>query len=217
MIFIGQTYVRSSAYLGRAAGFFHIPEISYLLPLTCVVLVVVGFFIYRVDRSRVGRAIDTISVNPDLASSLGIDVPRVRLLCQTASGALGALAGVLYAFTIGAITPAAFGLSIVLSVFVFIFVGGSQTMWGAVVFAPILWGFAIFIPEEIGKYKDVIYGILLIAILIVRPEGALDKKAVRTIWNGFVDPFRRRSISLNKSKRQVGQAGVSDSLSETED
>jgi hypothetical protein len=83
-------------------------------------------------------------------------------------------------------------------------------MWGPAVFAPILWAFAVFIPEEVGKYKDVIYGILLIVILIVRPEGALDKKAIRTIRIGFVSLFRRGSGGLGISKSHDDEAGVTE-------
>jgi branched-chain amino acid transport system permease protein len=58
-------------------------------------------------------------------------------------------------------------------------------MWGAVFFAPILWGIPLILPEAIAEWKDVIFGTLLICILIFRPEGVVSKQVVRSIGIGI--------------------------------
>lgn len=198
-IFIAQTVIRNLEFLGGAHGFFNIPEVEYLLPMSYVALVIIGFFIYRLDHSRLGRAMEVIFVDPDIAASLGIDTYRLRIFLQVAAGAMGALAGVFYAFAVGTIHPINFGLSILLSVFCFVFIGGYTTMWGVVVFAPILWAVGAFLPLAIAAWKDIIFGSLLIIILILRPEGVIDKNVVRAISTGS-QAWLRQVRGLRKSQ-----------------
>lgn len=181
LIFIGQAVFRNLEFLGGARGYFNVPDIEYLLPLMYMTLVIVGFFIYRLDHSHLGRAMEAVFTNPDLAASLGVSTYKLRLFLHVAAGAMGALAGAFYAFSVGFVHPYSFGFSIALFLVVFIFVGGYATMWGLVIFTPILWAISVFLPDAIAIWKDVIYGVLLIAILILRPDGVIDKKVIRAI------------------------------------
>jgi branched-chain amino acid transport system permease protein len=181
LIFIGQTVIRNLGFLGGVHGFHQIPRIGYLLPLIYVAVVVVGFFIYRLDCSRLGRAMETIFVDPDVAATLGIDTYKLRILLHITAGALGALGGVFFAFALGTISVGAFSFSLLLQLVCFVFVGGYTTMWGLIAFTPILWAVTVFLPPTIAAWKDIIYGTLLITIVILRPEGAIDKNVIRAI------------------------------------
>ncbi len=180
-IFITQAVIGSMNSLGDNVGFMGIPRVEHLLPISYVVVVVVGFLIYRLDHSRIGRAMEVILVSPDVAASMGIDVAQYRLLLQTAAGVLGALAGVLLAFDIRAITIQSFGFSQLLAAFVVLFLGGCTTMWGVVLFAPIIWYLGLFLPGSMAAWHDVIYAVILIAIMSLRPDGIIDKKLLRAV------------------------------------
>jgi len=54
-------------------------------------------------------------------------------------------------------------------------------MWGVVVFTPILWAVSSFLPEGVSELRDLIYGVLLIVILIIKPEGVIDKIMIHDI------------------------------------
>lgn len=181
LIFIGQTAIRNMDFLGGAIGFYRIPHVDNLLVIAWVAVVVIGFFIYRLDHSRLGRAMELIFVAPDVASTTGINVHRLRLSLQVVAGMMGALAGCLYASHTGVITIPAIGFSLLLLLFCILFVGGYTNMWGVVIFAPILWSISSFLPEAIIVWQDIIYGSLLIAIVILRPEGLIDKKLLRVV------------------------------------
>jgi branched-chain amino acid transport system permease protein len=196
-IFIGQTVFRNLDFLGGTHGYLYIPNFGYVLPLACVALVVVGFFIYRLDYSRLGRAMETIFVDPDLAATLGVDIYKVRVFLHAAAGALGALAGVFYAFFMLMVHYSSFSFSLLLQILCFLFVGGYTTMWGLVAFTPILWAISVFLPASIGVWKDIIFGTLLITILILRPDGVVDKNVIRAIsskgraWLGRLRRLRK--------------------------
>jgi len=181
LIFIVQTVIRNLEFLGGTHGIFNIPKVGYLLPLMYVALVIIGFFIYRLDHSRLGRAMEVIFVDPQAAASLGVDLYKLRIFLQTAAGAMGALAGVFYAFALSSIQVQAFGFSLLLSLYCFLFVGGYTTMWGTIAFVPALWSISVLLPTAIAAWKDIIYGSLLIAIMILRPEGIIDKSVIGAI------------------------------------
>jgi branched-chain amino acid transport system permease protein len=184
LIFIMQTVFRNLPWFGRALGMFGIPKIKHLLLITYGFLVFFGILIFRFDHSRLGRAAEMIFVDRDIASTLGINIYLFSVCLQVMTGAMGAVAGILYVFTIRTIVPTYFGFSFLLAITTFIFVGGYTTMWGVVVFTPILWGIPYILPESIAESRLLIYGVLLGVTLIIRSEGVIDKKLLRSINKG---------------------------------
>lgn len=196
VIFIVQSVLRNMPFLGGTRGFWGIPEISNLLPITWVIVLIVGIIIYRIDHSRLGRAIEVMRVNPDIAGALGgVNPIRLSILLQTIAGAISGAAGAIYPFISGGIYPSSFGFALLLYMWTILFVGGSTTMWGTLAFAPLLWGLTQIIPQQIAEYTDFIFGTLLIAILVLRPEGAIDRRLISNIGTFF----RRRGERLGKA------------------
>jgi branched-chain amino acid transport system permease protein len=185
LIFILQTVIMNLKFVGGSAGYFGIPPMDYPLITSLTVLVITGIIIYRVDHSRLGRAAELLFYGREEVGCFGVNIAWVGMILQVLSGGLSGAAGALYAFTVGSVFPAAFGFSFLLIIFPIVFIGGNFTMWGAVFFAPILWGIPLILPEAIAEWKDVIFGTLLICILIFRPEGVVSKQVVRSIGIGI--------------------------------
>ena len=181
LIYIAQTVIRNLPFLGGAYGYLGIPRIGYLMPVTWGILIAFGIFIYRLDHSRLGRAMEMVFVDPDVAATLGVNRYWLSVSLQSLAGAMGALAGVFFAFTTGAIQPPNFGFSLLLRVICFLFVGGSTTMWGVPIFTSILWAVTVFLPVQIAEWRNIIYGVLLIVVLLLRPDGVIDKVLIRAI------------------------------------
>ena len=93
--------------------------------------------------------------------------------CSYANGfgaAFGGLAGAIFASRLGSIFPASFNLLISINVLSLIIVGGIGSLPGVVVGALFLVG----LPEllrEFAEYRLLMYGALLIAMMLYRPEG----------------------------------------------
>jgi branched-chain amino acid transport system permease protein len=175
LIFIIQSVIRNLDFLGGPKGFLHIPKIPYLLPVTYVILLVVGVLIYRLDHSRLGRGLEVVATDPDLARSLGMDVKWISIFSLTISSVLGALAGVIYTFNIRTIQPEVFGFPLLLSSTAMLFVGGRYTMWGPIITVPMLWGLPQWVPSGMAQYTNIFYGALLVLMLVVRPEGIVTR------------------------------------------
>ena len=126
-------------------------------------------------RTRVGKATRAVSDNASLAASTGIDVEKIIRIVWVVAGALTGLAGILYGLQFQANWLT--GFQILLLLFAATTLGGLGTSLGATVGALII-GFVVelsslVLPADL-KYAASL--IILILVLLVRPQGVLGKK-----------------------------------------
>jgi branched-chain amino acid transport system permease protein len=120
-------------------------------------------------RTRIGKATRAVSDNSALAASTGIDVERIIRIVWVVAGALTALSGILYGLQFQASWLT--GFQILLLLFASVTLGGLGTALGATVGAMII-GFVV-IPADL-KYAASL--IILVLVLLIRPQGVLGKK-----------------------------------------
>ena len=147
------------------------PKDLFTALLSIGVLAGVGLFL---QRTRMGTAMRAVSDNRDLAESSGIDVQRVIRFVWTLGGSLAGLGGVF----IGLSEQVSWniGFRILLLIFAGVILGGLGTAYGALVGSLVV-GIGIqvstlFIPTEL---KNVGALVLLILVLIIRPQGILGR------------------------------------------
>jgi branched-chain amino acid transport system permease protein len=126
-------------------------------------------------RTRMGKASRAVADNPALASASGIDVQKVILAVWVLGAALAGYAGVIVTINQG--VSFLMGQDMLLLIFAAVTLGGLGTANGALVGAMIIGLFVqlstLFIPTEL-KYVGAL--IVLIVILVVRPQGILGKR-----------------------------------------
>lgn len=134
-----------------------------------------------VARSRLGRAMRAVAENPHAARVLGINVDRVTSATFAISSALGAVAGVLFALSVNS-AQLGMGFNIELKGLAVIIVGGMGSLKGAMVGGLALGLIEVFAVTQIGSsWRDVIAFGLLIAILLIRPQGLFGSVRVREV------------------------------------
>lgn len=137
-------------------------------------LVVLVLTILALQYTRLGKATRAVSDNPALAASSGINVDRVISVVWILGAALAALSGVLLGLTQG--FDFQLGFKILLLVFAAVTLGGLGTIWGALVGSLIIGLFielsTLWIPVEL-KFVGAL--VVLIIVLLVRPQGILGK------------------------------------------
>ena len=180
-IYITKTVIENWEALGSTMGMFGIPIVDHVLLWAYLFVLVTGFLIYRFDNSRLGRAASAIFVNRELATSFGVNTKHLGMFLQTWAGAIGGATGVLYAFIMNSLFPDFFTFHIIGITMTMLFLGGYTTMWGPLLAAPVLWGLPLLLPQEVASWKMIIYGILLIVILLVRPEGAITRQVATRV------------------------------------
>jgi len=175
-VFIVKTIIENWRLLGGTVGFFHIPTVNNLLPIIYIFLFVVGFLIYKIDHSRLGRAASVVFVDREVAVTLGVDIKKLGMFFQIMAGAIAGMAGILDAFLVNSLSPEFFTFSMIAYLMCILFVGGYTTMWGVILSAFILQGIPLLFPSEIASWRQVIYGALLVVIILMRPEGLITRK-----------------------------------------
>ncbi|MFZ3109948.1 MAG: branched-chain amino acid ABC transporter permease [Rectinemataceae bacterium] len=188
-IYISRTVIENIPAIGGTMGMFGLPNIAktpsghrnLMIGILYGLVLLVGFLIHRFDNSRLGKAASAIFIDKDLATSLGVDIKKVGQLLQVFSCIIAGGTGVLYGFIYKSFHLDFFTFHLVGIFMTTIFVGGYSTLWGSLLMAPILYGVPLLFPPEIQSWRMVIYGVILIVILVVKPEGFITRKFVYNI------------------------------------
>lgn len=143
--------------------------------LIVISLIVVTALRWFYARTLTGQALLAASIDPDGALTLGIDVGRMRALTFGLGGLAGGLAGVLVAPLIN--IQYEMGLLLTLKGFAAAILGGISSPFGAI-FGGVLLGLieSLAIVTISSGYKDVVSMTLLIAIMIVLPQGLFGRR-----------------------------------------
>ncbi len=172
-------------YIGGAQGILQIPkphigdfvfkkpEQMYYIVLVGILLV--GYVAWRLRDARVGRAWKALREDEDVAEAMGIHLVSTKLLAFATGAAFAGLAGAIFAAKLGSIFPHSFNLIVSINVLSLIIVGGIGSLPGVIVGALILVG----LPELLREFADfrmLFYGALLVAMMLVKPEGFVPEK-----------------------------------------
>jgi branched-chain amino acid transport system permease protein len=173
---------------GGAQGVLFIPYPRFFgivmsSPQTMYYLVIAGgilaaFVTIRLRESRLGRQWMAMREDEDVAEAMGINLVQTKLLAFAIGASFGALAGGVWAARLGNIFPHSFNLLISINALAVIIIGGMGSIPGVIIGALVLVG----LPEllrEFTEYRLLMYGILLIIMMLVRPEGLLPEATRR--------------------------------------
>ena len=136
----------------------------------------------NIVKSRVGRALRAIHTSEIAAASVGIDIKRYKLIVFVISAMLASIAGSLFAHIMNFISPSSFGFNVSIVLVTMVVVGGMASIWGSIFGASVL----TLLPMSLSLFEEfdiIIYGAILMAIMIVMPEG---------LTRGVVDRIKRR-------------------------
>jgi branched-chain amino acid transport system permease protein len=139
---------------------------------TCALIAVIAVLI---SRTKTGKSIRAVAQNRNAAILMGVNVNRVSAVVFAVSSALGAAAGAL----VGALLAIAPGLGEGLAVkgFAVLILGGLGSIPGAIVGGLVLGASESLAAGFISSaYKDVIAFLVMIVVLLFRPEGLLGKR-----------------------------------------
>jgi branched-chain amino acid transport system permease protein len=157
----------------------------YWLGLTIVIIVI--FFLRRLENSRVGRAWTAIREDEDAAELMGVPTFKFKLWAFAIGAAIGGLAGSFYASKIGFINPDNFPFLLSILFLSAVVLGGSGNIAGAIVGAV----FISYGPERIRNFADrryFVFGVVLVLVMVFRPQGLI--------------PNRRRAAELQHATTQ---------------
>ena len=172
---------------GGPSGIFGIPGITIggldlsgpvAFYYTCVVAVALAVLgAARLGRSRLGRAWRFVREDEDAAEAMGIHTYKVKLAAYIAGAIWGGLAGILFGAQLTAISPQSFTFLWSALILMAVVLGGMGSTPGVVIGAI----FVSVLPELLrgaADYRYFIFGVLLIVVMIFRPQGMWPTHAV---------------------------------------
>lgn len=146
-------------------------------------IVAVGLLLFLLSRSPLQRILDAVREDDRVAASLGINLTYVKLLAFGAGAAIAGLAGALYGHYLIFVRPDNFDILISIFVVLYVILGGVNNMWGPLIGATVM----TLLPEFIRALQDwrpTIFGLAIIVMLLLRPEGLLRFRDPSARWSG---------------------------------
>jgi branched-chain amino acid transport system permease protein len=175
----------------RPAAFGHVmrdPAEVWWLTAGAAALVYLG--VWRLLHSRFGRAIHAIRLNEDAARASGLRVTVLKSQCFVISAVCSGLAGGLFAHHQRYLNPNDFTFWKSIEILIMVVIGGIGSLPGAVLGAFVV----VLLPEalrEIGDYRMLVFGALLVALMLVGEGGLAGLLAAGA--RRLAAPFRRRA------------------------
>jgi len=175
-------------YFGGAQGILGIPGIDlgfvyisgtdtrgifYLVLFFCGLAVYVS---WRLQASRLGRSWMAIREDEQVAEAMGINTVNSKLMAFVVGAVLASFAGAIMAARVGSVFPNSFMILISIVILVVVIVGGMGSIPGVFVGAFVLIGILggpkqPGLLQEFGSLKLLVYGMLLVYMMLQRPEG----------------------------------------------
>lgn len=154
-----------------AAGLYNIPQFA-TWPLVYVAVCVTTIITVNLINSKAGRAIMSVRDNEIAAESMGINTMKWKLVAFSVGAMTAAVGGSMYASYLQTISPNNFGIMQSIAILIIVVLGGSGSITGTFLSATIL-GVLDTVLQSFGALRMVIYALVLIVMMIVRPSGFL--------------------------------------------
>jgi branched-subunit amino acid ABC-type transport system permease component len=171
---VNVSYAMGQGTTFRAGGLILTTVQIVIIALSVVVMAAVHVLL---RYTKLGKSMRATAANRSLARNCGIRTGRVITVTWALTGALGGLAGTVFAIDIGSFGPTSTDLFVVL-ILAAVFLGGPGHAYGAMLGA-VLIGLATEVSAAYIQpdYKYVIAFVVLLAMLAVRPSGLFGARA----------------------------------------
>ena len=140
-----------------------------------IMILLVIWMIRRISTRRPGRAWEAIRQDEDVAMLMAVPTLKYKIWAFSIGAAVGGAAGVIFASKVLVIAPNMFTFNISVLILSCVVFGGMGNIWGVIVGGLLL----AYIPERIRfitNARQLVFGLVLIVIMNVRPDGILPRK-----------------------------------------
>jgi branched-chain amino acid transport system permease protein len=135
-------------------------------------LVFTVFVIYSFKKSKYGRQSLAVKSDELAAAAMGINVSRIKLISFILGGAIAAFAGTLYVHFTTYVEPNGFGWLTSAGWIIMVFVGGINSLTGAI-FSGMILGALPEVLRFAEQWRIVVYSVIVLLVVNFRPQGVL--------------------------------------------
>jgi branched-chain amino acid transport system permease protein len=150
--------------------------------------------IWRWVHSSYGRAFLSVREDEMASECMGVNTTQTKVLAFVISSFFAGLAGSVYAHTNNYLSPASFQFTKSVDVVIMVVLGGMGSLTGSVIAAIIV----TILPEALRPVQEltgvdirmVLYSLLLILLMILRPQGLLGGRELQDVWREWINVWR---------------------------
>ena len=172
--------IAGTSYVGGARG-FAVPQLSSFLWVYGIALVVI-YFVENVINSTYGRGFLAVRDDEIAAEAMGVNTTRFKVKAFVIGAFFAGIGGGLFAHYIQFMTPDNFTFLKSIEIVVMVILGGMGSTYGVILAAILL----TILPEalrEFSEYRMIIYSLLLIILMIARPQGLFGSKTIKRLMD----------------------------------
>lgn len=170
-------------------------DYNYKAGLMLLVLLTVAIVYWGLEllvKSPWGRVLKAIREDEEIARALGKNVFWYKLQAFMLGGAIAGVAGAFYAWQLTTVYPSNFQTLVTFNVWTMVVLGGAGKNSGAILGAIIFWGYdaltRFYLPtlgwfdsSELGAFRVMVIGLILMILMVWRPQGILGNKEELTL------------------------------------
>ncbi|CAH0346438.1 branched-chain amino acid ABC transporter permease [Bacillus sp. CECT 9360] len=166
-------------YVGGASGMMvsHLTTWPWVFGCTLITILVIRNF----TNSTHGRACISIREDETASDAMGINTTYYKVVAFAIGSFFAGIAGSLFAHNFYIIQPSNFGFLKSFDILIFVVLGGLGSMSGAVIAAILLTIVSTFL-QGYPETRMVIYSIILIVMMIYRPQGLMGTKEITSFF-----------------------------------
>jgi branched-chain amino acid transport system permease protein len=171
--------------VGGAAGY---PVTAFIrFPTIAAFALVVVVFVWLLFATRFGIAITAVHDDERVADLMGLDVRAFQIAAFVLGSILAGIGGGLYAHHFSYIEAQYFGISLSISIVLYVLFGGTQSVLGPLLGA----GVFTLLPELLrgsAQWRYVLFAAVVIVVMMVRPQGLVTGAQVRRLLGLVREP-----------------------------
>ena len=170
-------------------------RLTWMLLVGWLLVTVCSIAVWLLMRSPWGRVLKGIREDEDAVRSLGKNVYAYKMQALVIGGVIGALAGFVFALGRAAVQPDLYGTEFTFFAYTVLLLGGAARVFGPIVGAALFWLFFsltdtvlrsainnnvipsdLMTTSQVGQVRFILVGLLLMALMIFRPQGIFGDK-----------------------------------------
>lgn len=151
----------------------------YIILSLLVVVLLVSLYI---SKTKTGYYFRGIANNAEASASLGVNVLKMKMMAQFVSAFFLAVGGGFYCMFISMISPTSvFGIDISINIMIMCVVGGSNTLWGPLIGAALLYFVdrmaTLYLSTIVPDLSSLVFGVILLIVVYFFPGGIMGQIA----------------------------------------
>jgi ABC-type branched-subunit amino acid transport system permease subunit len=146
--------------------------------LSALLLAAAFIVVRRLERSWIGLNLDAVRLDETAASCFGLDISRWKITAFTTGNFLIGVAGALFGMVGAFVAPNNYTFADSLILVSILLLGGIGNPWGVIAATAVV----VIVPEKlqaIQEYRFLLYALMVILVLLFRPEGLLPRRVRR--------------------------------------